>query len=329
MALLFMDGFEAADAPLKWPLTYGGLTSTTTRFNTGRSWQVNNYTYYLSRNIPASTAVYFGAAIRVPAADSTQLLALGADNGTFVHLNIRITGTTTLALYSGNTLLGSYNHTSAFPGNWYYYELGGTVATSGGTATVRLDGTTVISFTGNTKTGGTSSNIDMVRVQGDNSGGKYVDDVYVCDGTGAAPHNTFLGDVKVTSLVPNAAGASTQFTPSTGANYTTVDELPYSATDYVSSGTSGQRDTYALTDLAATAGTVYGVQSNIIAKKTDAAPIALKPAVKSGASVYYGTTGNLSSNDSILIDTRMTNPATGAAWSITEVNSLEAGFEVA
>lgn len=324
-----MDGFEAADAFLKWPLSVGGGTSTTTRFSTGRSWLVNNFTYYLSRSITPSATVYVGAAIRVPTTDGTQVLAFGADNGTFVHHNIRLTGATTLALYSGNTLLASYTHTSAFAGNWFYFELSGTVATSGGTGIVRIDGVTVINFTGSTKTGGTSTNIDMVRVQGDNSGGKYVDDFYICDGTGTAPQNTFLGDVKVTSLVPNAAGSSTQFTPSVGANYTTVDELPYSATDYVSSGTSGQRDTYALTDLAATAGSVYGVQTNIIAKKTDAAPIALRPAVKSGATVYYGPNLNLSSNDNILMDTRQTNPATSASWTATEVNALEAGFEVA
>jgi hypothetical protein len=137
-----------------------------------------------------------------------------------------------------------------------------------------------------------------------------------------------LGDVRVYSLSPTGAGSSTQFTPSSGANYTTVDELPYSATDYVTSGTSGNRDTYAVADIPATAGTVFAVQSNVIAKKTDAAPISLKSALRSGASVYYGSPVSLGASDGAVTDLYTADPATSTSWTISGVNALEAGFEV-
>ena len=129
-------------------------------------------------------------------------------------------------------------------------------------------------------------------------------------------------------MSPNGAGSSTQFTPSSGANYTTVDELPYSTTDYVQDTTSGHRDTYTFSDVGSTT-TIFGVQNSIIAKKTDVSSISLKPAVKSGATVYYGTTTALTTADSIIRNIHIVDPNTSAAWTQSGVNALEAGFEVA
>ena len=332
MALLLMDGFDIGDTAVKWPQSaQGGSSSTTTRFGTGRSFLLNNFVYQLYKVVTTSTTLYMGAAVRISAADTNVFMGLGADWQTspFTHHNLRITGNTTLALYTGNTLLTTYTHTSAFPGGWFYFELGGTLATSGGTAIVRIDGATVINFTGNTKSGGTSTSFDHVTLKGDNSGGKYVDDVYVCDGTGSSPYNTFLGEVRVHSITPSAAGSSTQWTPDTGSNYARVNEIPYSASNYIQSSTVGQRDTYTMTDLPANTGTVLAVQNNIMAKKTDATVVGVKTALKSGASVYYGSTYNLSSNDTVYSDLRTTDPNTATAWTSAGVNALEAGIEVA
>jgi hypothetical protein len=84
---------------------------------------------------------------------------------------------------------------------------------------------------------------------------------------------------------------------------------------------------YALGDLASV-GTIYGVQNNVIAKKTDASAISLKPAIKSGATVYYGSSVSLATSDITLKDLREVDPSTSAQWTLTNVNALEAGFEV-
>jgi hypothetical protein len=97
----------------------------------------------------------------------------------------------------------------------------------------------------------------------------------------------------------------------------------------VTSSTVGQRDTYVLTDLPATVGTVYAVQNNVIAKRADATFVSLKPALKSGASVYYGTTVSLGVSDSVLQDLRTIDPSTAVSWTASGVNALESGFEVA
>jgi hypothetical protein len=330
MALLFMDGFEAGDAAIKWPASaFGGSSTATTRYNTGRSWFLNNFVYTLVRNITPSSTVTIGVAMRAGGTDANASnIAFLADSGATMHLNIRITGANQIGLYTGATLLTSYTHTSSFAGNWFYFEMSGTIADAGGTCTVKIDGVQVISFTGDTKNAGTSTNIDAVRLSGSNIGGVYVDDVYVLNSTGSAPYNTFLGDVRINTLIPTAAGSDTGFSSSAGANYTTVDELPYSATDYVSATASGTRDLYTMGDITGSY-SVLAVQNNLIAKKTDAGGTAIKSAIKSGGTIYYGSNATLTANDALISDLRVTDPATATTWTTSGVNALEAGMEIA
>ncbi|HTK39491.1 MAG TPA: hypothetical protein VL362_01360 [Patescibacteria group bacterium] len=339
MTLLFMDGFDAGDFPVKWT-SYGGGTqvSTTTRFGTGYSMNISNYFWSMKKIFPFQTNhIYVGWAMYTAAGGSygsDTYMSLFGNDGTTLHLRLMLNTPTTLCVKRGDgtTLATSTNGT--FPtSTWNYIEMSATIDDTAGTVVVRVNGATVINFTGDTRNGGATTTIDSICLGdvGGNVGPRvttYFDDLYVLDDTGAAPYNTFLGDVRVRTLTPNAAGSSTQFTPSTGANYTTVDEIPYSASDYVSSPNVGDRDTYSVSDLSGTA-SIYGIQNNVIAKKTDAGSVSLKPAIKSGATVYYGTPSVLTATDITYYDTRQVDPSTSANWTTTGVNSLESGFEVA
>lgn len=330
MALLFMDGFDAGTTAMRWVNGASSTSSTSSRFSVGRSASISNN--LLIRDFTASTQVFIGYACTVTAQDAAirEYISLYGDTGATLHLTLGYNNST-LTLYRGalgGTVLASYNAVFA-PNTWYYFEVSATIADTGGTCIVKLNGATVINFTGDTKNAGTNTTIDRVGL-GVNGGYTAIyDDVYICDSTGPAPYNTFLGEVRVFTQTPSGAGSSTQFTPSSGANYTTVDELPYSATDYVSSGTVGNRDTYALTDLPATAGNILAVQANAVAKKTDAASVSIKTAIVSGGTVYYGPTGSLGASDNTFTDLRTINPATSTAWTATSVNGLEAGAEIA
>ena len=334
MALLFMDGFDAGDMSVKgWSPGSSCLTgnsSPTPRFGTGRWGGVNNTAVKLP--IPATTQIFCGFSMANTYNDGVvrPYISLLGDTGSTTHLTLGLTNSA-VVLYRGgpgSTLLGQYS-INVLTNAFYNLEISATINSTTGTAVVRLNGTTIINFTGNTKNGGTNTTIDSFLLGANGGLTAVIDDLYICDSTVSAPYNKFLGDVRIYALSPSGAGSSTQFTPSSGANYTAVDELPYSATDYVSSGTTGFRDTYAFADLPATVGTVYAVQNNIIAKRTDAAFISLKSAIKSGASVYYGTPINLGTSDGMIQDLRVTDPATSVSWTATGVNSLEAGFEVA
>jgi hypothetical protein len=248
-----------------------------------------------------------------------------------LHLGVYTRANGSIEVLRGSTSIAITAPGIVTANRWYFIEVKANINSTTGNVIVKINGQQVINFTGNTKNGGTANTIDAVELirAVDQDGNNTYDDFYICDGTGSAPYNTFLNEIRIHALTPNAAGSSTQFTPSAGANYTAVDELPYSATDYVSSGTVGFRDTYQLSDLPAGAGTVYAVQNVIIAKKTDAATIALRPAIKSGASVYYGTSAFLGGSDWAIQDLRTTDPNTSVSWTASGVNALEAGFEVA
>ncbi|HTK39493.1 MAG TPA: hypothetical protein VL362_01370 [Patescibacteria group bacterium] len=335
MALIFMDGFDAGDAGMKWSFAWSGSRSTDTRFGQGSSWFISPIGAYLYKNFTPMNKIFLGFAAKFTAATGqVDFCRIGSDAGATSHLWLRYSTGGALQLVRGDGTILATATGAAFAFNtWsYYFEVSATIADAGGTCVVRVNGNTVINYTGDTKNGGTATTIDQIRFHPGSASGLptiMIDDLYVCDDTGVAPYNTFLGDVRVHTMVPDAAGTSTQFTPSAGANYTDVDELPYSATDYVRSSVAGTRDTYSMNDLPAGVTTVYGVQNNIIAKKTDAGSISLKPVTRSGGTNYYGSTVSLGTSDTVISDLRSTDPATSSQWAASAVNSMESGMEVA
>ena len=323
MALIFMDGFDAGDFIQKgWS---AGGASTSTRFGVGRSLQNPGMLRFT-----ASSQVFVGFAGLRNQYDSNfngWFIAFYGDGGMTKHwmLNIDTSG---FVVMRGSTVIASGALPQGFNvTQWNYYEISSTIDSVSGTIVIKTNGQTVINFTGNTRNGGTSTNIDAIA-QGQYFTTSWYDDLYICNSTGSAPYNTFLGELKIQTLSPNAAGSSTQFTPSSGANYTTVNEMPYSAAQYVSSSVVGNRDLYNFADLS-TVGTIHAVQNNFVAKRTDVGAISIKSAIKSGAAMSYGSIASTNTYDTTVMDTRTVDPNTSSSWTAAAVNSLEAVFEVA
>lgn len=111
-------------------------------------------------------------------------------------------------------------------------------------------------------------------------------------------------------------------------NYQLVDEHPYSGTDYTGSATTGDKDTYALTDLPAGVTTVFGVQVTGKMAKSDATVAQARYLLRSGGTDYGGTTRTLTTSFTTYSDLYETDPATGVAWTASGVNNLESGMEV-
>lgn len=336
MSLLMFEPFDSGDVALRPGRNIGGSTSfgsTYTRFGYGKSFvtsyvNANNYAYF---TVPAASQIYVGFAVRANSSGqlNSDFFGLQGDNGTVTHLTLRFTANNVISVYRAGTLLASGTFSGSVVGAFPYVEIGASISSTVGVVTIRVNNAQVLTFTGNTKNGGTNSSIDTVYMTGSGSNDTVCyDDLYICDGAGAAPANTFLGDVRAYTEAPTGAGASTQFTPSTGTNWSCVDENPYSAADNVQDGVSGHRDTYAMADLPGGVGTVIGVQAVSIAKKTDAGVILLKNAVKSSATIAYGSSVALSTSDAALLTILQNDPATSAAWTAAAVNAVEAGFEV-
>lgn len=273
---------------------------------------------------------FMGCSIGASQVDSTfrPWVGIAGDNGTVGHLSWGIYNGG-LQLWrggAGGTQIGIFN--AGFAANQHYYvEVEWTIADTGGIAKVRLNGTEVISYSGDTRNGGTATSIDTV-LWGANGGiNTYFDDWYICDDQGAAPRNTFLGDVRVLPLRPSAAGANTAFTPDSGANYARVNEVPWSAANYVAAAAPG-KDTYAMSDLPTSpAPLVHGVKVGAIVKNPDGGGPGVRNLARVGSTDYAGSTVVAGPSDALVATLWANNPATSAAWTAAEVNAFEAGVE--
>ena len=333
MALLFMDGFDAGDMAAKWTIISSATitSSTTTPYGAGRSLELNS-SGELVRPITPSAQITVGVAYQPAASGSDMELSFWADNGATEHIRVsRNTASGRLEALRAGTLLAT-GTTTLSTGTWYYIEVQGTVADSGGTIKVRLNGasTNDIDFTGDTKNGGTNTAMDAVRIKNIGSNINRFDNLYVLNSTGTT-NTTFLGAMRIHTLAPSGNGVSSQFTGSDGNqtdNYQLVDELPFSASDYVASSTSGQRDTYALDNLPVGFHQITALQSNVVALKNTAGAVALKPALRSNSTVYYGSSRPLGTNSQTYSDIFEASLATTLAWTSAEINYLEGGMEI-
>ena len=332
MTLLFVDGFDAADTSIKWSSDLNPTQTAwaTGRFGTGLSLAGKSR---MQKGIPASATVTCGFAFYSPASTAgvfNEQFCFYADGGTVQHILLRyVPGGGAWQVSRGGTVIAT-SATGVHPnGTWAYVEIKGSINATTGIVVLRVNGVEVINFTGNTKNGGTSTNIDSFQVRYDGgNGGQQWDDLYCLNSLGTT-NNDFLGDVRVQTLVPNGPGSNTQLTPSAGANWDAVNELPYSATDYVSGSTVGNKDTYATSDLPA-GYSVIAVQANATAMKTDAGTRNLKTTIRAGGTDYSDTTAAaLTTSDRTISSVRETNPSGSVAWSQASVNAMEIGVEVA
>jgi hypothetical protein len=155
-----------------------------------------------------------------------------------------------------------------------------------------------------------------------------LDDLYILDTTGSAPYNDFLGPVRVLELLPDAAGASAQFTPSAGTNHEAVDDalIHDGDTTYVESGTAGHRDLHNLTTAAVSS--VLAVKTIAVARRTDAGPTELELSVRSGSTTGDSTGKVLSDTYGEHAETFLTNPDTTNPWQASELTGLQAGIKI-
>jgi hypothetical protein len=215
---------------------------------------------------------------------------------------------------------------------WQYIEIGAVIHATAGSVVVKVNGVVVLSVSG-VKTRGASSSA-TVRRYGMLAGGANQNIFgtahwYFCDGTGAAPWNGFLGDVRVQSLFPTADDA-VAFTPhGNGANWLNGGQVPpVPFTDYNSATDVGAQDTFEMGDIPATLGIVYGVHVKPLIFKSDAGERSGASVLKSGGSVDVGASTVLSMTAAQLRKVYEVDPATGVQWTVAGVNAIKAGYRV-
>lgn len=141
------------------------------------------------------------------------------------------------------------------------------------------------------------------------------------------------GDYRIAYLPADGAGASTQWTPSAGANYQCVDDtgdLSAGTADYVSTNTTAQVDDYTVANLPAGATTVPVVVALAYATNPAAGATQVKVGLISGATTSAGTAQTPPGvGYAYLREQFETDPATSAAWTATAVNAAKVRLESA
>lgn len=334
MSLRFIDGFDhlaLADQAQKW--TTSNAASMQTGRLGGQCVRMLNTTNTQTKTIDAQASWVVGFAFRASAFGAFAILAF-RDAGT-LQSELRTNADGTLSVTRNGTSVTGGTSTNAMSATaWNYIEMKVTIADSiaANSCKVRVNGVDWITVTTGQdlkNTANATANQILIGTITNTSGLLYdYDDLYVCDGNGST-NNNFLGDCRIETLYPSGAGTTTAWTASTGSNYTCVDETTSNGdTDYVETSTATNKDTYAMGDLSSTPTAIYGIQTVLAARKTDAGSRSVAAVIRSGGTDYDGTTVSLADTYTCLTEVRETNPATSAAWTASGVNAIEAGVKL-
>ena len=225
-----------------------------------------------------------------------------------------------LKLYRNATLIATGG---SFAANvWYYIEIYWNIHASTGTCTIKRDGATEISFTGNTYAGTGGTYVNTIAILSGTYNTKLYDDMYISN-------SEFLGNFRTVRLSPNAAGDSTQWTANTGTNVAAIDDTATdSDTTYVSTSTTDNIDLYNFTSPAHSGTTILGVDVRYDYRR-EVSDTNFAPVFKtSGGTAQVGTTIPVTSASYVVSNVlQLVNPQTSVAWTQGDIDGLQIGMK--
>lgn len=328
MALRLVEGFDHMIASLVTTKGWGLNPASMTPGRFGGQAARTTVGTVNAKSLPAPlTTLFTGWAVRLASlVNGADFITLRAGATATVRLSTNLTNKLQVR-NSGGTVIAT-GTTGILTNTWYYIELGPVIAGASGSIEVRLNGVSgeIPAATGNFG----STGIDNVGFGTTNTGNNAdFDDIYVCDNTGAM-NNGFLGDVRVATIMPNADGAHTAWTPTGGgSHFSQVDEItgtfPDGDTTYVSDSTPGDIDSYAFDDIDGGA-TVYGIQKAAYVRKDDAAVRQVAFVTRQSAVDHVGATFTLGATYAFITEIDEQDP-TPANWTPTTINGDEWGMK--
>lgn len=328
MALIFCDGFDAyatsAEVADKWSTNTGVLNLTAGRFSGGA---LANGIFSSSTSVKTLPSAVGGAGITIGAAGWFKSSAagpvariLGIGNAGF---QVNSATASEFVLPSGTGTAAFV--TTLFDNNWHWIEWSCLQeATAIGTWSVSIDNVVVGSGTGVTTGAGTALSCSATTSCSAQNG-CFIDDAIFWDSTGSE-FNTFpLGVSRISTLIPSGAGASTQYTPSTGTNWSCVAGA-YSGTAKVTSMVTGQVDLYTYPNLPIVPSSIYAVVGNYYGQNSGVGSAQNIPKMRTGSTTVSGTASVLPTGTNASSQFAWYADAGGSAWTDTSVNAVQLGM---
>lgn len=260
---------------------------------------------------------------------SNALIQLNAD-GSFSL--VRMAGNAAPMNPAGGTVVASTAPGVITAGVGHLVQFKVTIDGAAGVFVVKIDGATVLTATG-LNTHNTSANAQItMAILGKGSGLSTVD---FDDWLGYSDFvNTpddgltgFTGDLVAEYKRPNAAGTTTQWTPSGAAtNYGCVaDATPDGDTTRVASSSVGQKDTYGHEALTRISTGIVMTVVRAVAKKSTAGTRAIATMLRSSAVENQGADAYLATDYGVIDQARFVDPNTSLAWAASAVDASEIG----
>jgi len=321
MARVFIDGFESGSYDL-WSDAYGAsIISAPAGFDGAYCLELGNEYARITKALAEAAEYWFAFRYKATHGYSDYLIKFLDASGTI--LGCVHGGAGRVQVRRGS---GGYQGTLLATGPtvllWEVHriEVHYKPHATAGIFQVKVDGVLEIDFTGNT---GTTANIGQFQL-GDSVAqfhckGQW-DNIIVDDAE-------WVGDSSIQARMPNGAGDSAQWTPSTGANYACVDEKPPSDTDYNKTNVADKLDTFAVPGLTGSPVQVkaVAVQARCLLEGVPT-PTKLKMAVRTASTNYVGADlvppiGMLFSRQTIW----QNNPNTSNPWQPND--ALEIGYK--
>lgn len=326
LSLVFIDGSEhVAEGDDKWKgATYNSAPASAVAGAHGKVYDDSVWDAKVV-SITGVSTLTVKARVRFRVLGDEEFIALR--NSSTSHIQVELTSAGNLQVRAGG---GAFTHVTSGTysiDTWYEIELRAVIHDSAGEYTLTVDGVVpnksgggTMSQTGLDTRNGATTTVDNWRLGGGNTIESYTDDQAI----DSAGNSIGLGQVE--TLTVTSAGDLTEMTPSAGSNFQCVDEATQNGdTDFVSNAASAKRDCYNVTDRSVV-GTPRAVQVTATAKLTSGTPT-FKNFLRIGGVNYDGaTTHTATSAYKCYVQVWNTNPATGLAWTDSDISSLQPGF---
>jgi hypothetical protein len=217
------------------------------------------------------------------------------------------------------------------PNQWYLFEWWYKMADApNGRCQVKVDGTSVIDYTGDTKpAAGVSFDTMHFYLAWINT--LYLDDLAMNDTVGAVD-NSWCGDGVVVKLTPSGSGTINNFlnsgSTSGSSNYTYVGEFPSDSDTsnvYVSASSTGYKDQYRMSTFDGAGKNILRIYPEARIRKTrgDSSTIELGYLPSGGTDQLSGSQTVGIAYSAVVGTSASANPVTGLAWTASDLNLLE------
>lgn len=230
---------------------------------------------------------------------------------------------------------GSTVATSSAPitSGWNFIELQATFNGGSGSATVNLNDTTFLTFSGNISPSGNDRANSICL--GDWIGPHTTQNILYCDfyandGTGSS-NNTFWGDIRAVATLPTSDGNYTDFNVvgAASAHAAVNEDPPDGDTSYVSDDTPGDRESFVFAGVSGLIRTALAVQTVFDLKKDTTGSRTFAASLRISGTDYDGSAATPNTQYVFYMEQRPIDPSTGVAWTTTVFTTgLEAGLTI-